>query len=72
VPEEAWIAADEILREYAELARAEIEAQEAEGMLDAAAMERIKRDTHVQAIKELKLWIPEDVFMTMFPAEIEQ
>ena len=71
IPDESRIEANEILRDYAELARAEIQALHNAGTLDQEAMARIKRDTKLQAANELRSHLPADEFEAMFLMEVE-
>jgi hypothetical protein len=72
VPDELRIEANRILRDYAELARTEIEVLHQAGMFDTDAMARIKQDTRVQAADELRNRLSVDAFEEIFPTEVTQ
>ena len=67
ITEELRSEANEILRDYAEQARLEIQAQQEAGLLDRAAMQRIKTETRLQAANALENRLPADVYEEMFP-----
>jgi hypothetical protein len=67
ITDESRLEANEVLRDYAEQARAEIQALQEAGELDRAAMERIKQTTRMQAASELQHRLPTDVYEEMFP-----
>jgi hypothetical protein len=71
VPEEARMEANEILREYADHARLQIQDQLAAGVLDGEAMAKIKQDTRLQVTNELRNRLSPEDFEAMFPTENE-
>jgi hypothetical protein len=71
ITEDSRMEANEVLREHAQQARAAIQAQHEAGTLDQAAMERIKRDTRMQAANKLQSRLPADVYEEMFPAALD-
>ena len=67
VTDELRSEANEILQEYAEQARLEIQAQHDAGLLDPAAMARIKTETRLQAASALESRLPPEVYKQLFP-----